>query len=90
MEVKKVMGDKCDKESLIKTLTQENLRLANECLELHQDGKVNIYLRQEIETLKDKITQNEQRVVHVQGQFQAVKNGYEDCQQQLEGVIKEQ
>lgn len=68
-EVKKVMGEKCDKESLIKTLTQENLRLANECLELHQDGKVNIYLRQEIETLKEKVATTEQKGTYMQQQF---------------------
>jgi esterase/lipase len=38
-------------------LTQENLRLANECLELNQDGKVNVMLRTEIDYLKDQMCQ---------------------------------
>lgn len=60
------MGEKCEKESLIKTLTQENLRLANECLELHQDGKLNVYLRSEIETLKERQSSFDHRytVIH--------------------------
>ena len=42
-------------------LTQENLRLANECLELNQDGKMNVMLRSEIDFLKDQICQNDLR-----------------------------
>jgi predicted nuclease with TOPRIM domain len=33
------------------------LRLANECLELNQDGKVNVMLRTEIDYLKDQMCQ---------------------------------
>jgi hypothetical protein len=57
------MAEKADKDCLIKSkkflykpfiaLTQENLRLANECLELNQDGKMNVMLRSEIDFLKD-------------------------------------
>jgi hypothetical protein len=62
-DVKRVLQEKADKENLIKSmtfsnnifiaLTQENLRLANECLELNQDGKINVMLRTEIDYLKD-------------------------------------
>lgn len=55
------MAEKADKDCLIKTLTQENLRLANECLELNQDGKMNVMLRSEIDFLKDQICQNDLR-----------------------------
>jgi hypothetical protein len=65
------MAEKADKDCLIKSkkllfspfiaLTQENLRLANECLELNQDGKMNVMLRSEIDFLKDQICQNDLR-----------------------------
>lgn len=59
-------------------MTQENLRLANECLELHQDGKENCILKQEIETLKEHMHSVEQRNQYLSGQFNVLRGGYED------------
>ena len=38
------MGEKAEKEIIIKTLTQENLRLASQSTELENDQKLNTIL----------------------------------------------
>lgn len=51
---------------------------------------MNVMLRSEIDFLKDQICQNDLRGQYMQNQFHIIKGGYEECQLQLESVVKEQ